>query len=103
MLTSQHPIDKVLITSSMVAKQAMDKTAKFANNNYLKRLSKKSILVNLTVEIESSKAALNDPIYIFIDLIDGHYAKGRIGVRVAIAAGLIDNTPNFIELYCLIM
>ncbi|CAG8678694.1 6524_t:CDS:1, partial [Funneliformis mosseae] len=69
-------------------------------SNSLFTHAEESLLANLTVEIESSKAALNDLIYIFIDLIDGHHAKERIGVHVAIAAGLIENTPNFIELYC---
>ncbi|CAG8761298.1 9011_t:CDS:2, partial [Funneliformis caledonium] len=125
MLSSQQPFSPYRQSFSHKfydRKQAMDKIAKVANNNYLKRLSsnhkdqqfilipEESVLANLTVEIELVKAALNDPIYIFIDLINGynydqqideHHAKVRIGVRVAKAAGLIDNTPNFIELYCL--
>ncbi|CAG8678677.1 6523_t:CDS:2 [Funneliformis mosseae] len=146
MLSSQQPFSPYRQSFSHKfydRKQAMDKIAKVANNNYLKRLSsnhkdqqfilipggsgigksragmesqhlvthaEESVLANLTVEIELVKAALNDPIYIFIDIINGYnydqqidenHAKVRIGVRVAIAAGLIDNTPNFIELYCL--
>jgi len=68
------------------------------------------VLANLSsVEIGSVKAALNDPIYIFIDLINGsnyneqidkQAAKVRIGARVAMSAGLIDEiSNNFLKFY----
>ncbi|CAG8522771.1 10654_t:CDS:2 [Funneliformis mosseae] len=76
----------------------MDEITKVANNNYLKRLS--SNHKDQQFKLIPGGSGIGKS-YNYDQQIDEYHAKVRIGVHVAIAVSLIDNTLNFIELYCL--